>query len=184
MKKSFILVLLFALSSNIYSQKFDIPRFQEEMSKMENLARKNVKEIIKKRKNENFHFLIVPFIYPPKGHIYDATAYTDSLLKSGGIITGEFPNKSFVEFFLYNDRREFVCSGSLGSKGTNFYCKNLGYREDEFLFNAIIALNPDSVFVADFISEYYYVFSKDKIYKLKDLIFTPPIVTLLYTSPK
>jgi len=181
MKKSFILILLFALSSNIYSQKFEIPEFQEGMNKMENLARKTVKKIIKRRgkaKSETYHFLIVPYIYPANRYMEDGKdviAYTDSLLGSGGVLTGEFPRAYFVEYYLYNDKKEFICSGEVGSK-VHAYRKNV--------FDAIIALNPEFTFKPYLLRECYYVFSENKIYKLDGEFNAPLIVTLLYTSPK
>lgn len=182
MKKSFILVLLFALSSNIYSQKFEIPEFQEGMNRMENLARRSVKKIIKKRrksKSETYHILIVPYIYPANRYMEDREAmiaYTDSLLGSGGVLTGEFPGAHLVEYYLYDDNKEYICSGEIRLKGYFYYNKNL--------FDAIIALNPKFVFMPDFVAGYYYVFTDDKIYKLKNQFDKLPIVKLLYTSPK
>jgi|GEM_PF-5258465 len=181
MKKSVILILLFALSSNIYSQEIEIDGFQEGMNKMENLARRSVKKIIKKRrksKSETFHILIVPSIYPANRYIEDREAmiaYTDSLLSRGRLI-GKFPIKELVEYYLYDGKKEFICSGEIALKGYHYYNKNL--------FDAIIALNPKFVFMPDFVAGYYYVFTHDKIYKLKNQFEEPPIVTLLYSSKK
>jgi len=185
MKKSFILILLFALSNNIYSQKFEIHGFQEGMSNMENLAKRIVRKSIEKKESANLHYLIVPLIYPANRFVEDMITYTDSLLESGATLTGEFPGKNYVDFYTYNDSLKFICSGSTIGIGTDFYSKSSdGYREAEFLFNAIIALNPEFIFKPDPIAGCYYVFTKDEIYKLKSQFDNPPIVTLLYRSKK